>query len=299
MTNTHIMRLTRIIQHNNMFKKNKIKLVSLSLCALLFFVSQGQNTDKIKGNRQVTIVNTEISSFHTMILDQDFEVDLIYNKIPSVEIETDENLHEFIQFTVKDSILHFKMTKNITSKKKLAIKVIYDDFLKHLQTNDKAELNGLTPIYLSNGSLKTSGASKVALTLKANYFDFEANDKSKIKLNLTADTCAIKMNNDSKIEALINAPKITTILKDKSAAVIEGNSDTAHIELKDYAEFDGKNFTIITCSIISNASTDTYLEVIKDITIDASESSAIYLYQNPKITINTMTDTSKLQKKIK
>jgi hypothetical protein len=277
----------------------KKSLITLVLCALLFSISQAQNPDKIKGNRLVSIVNTEINSFHTIALDEDFKVDFIYNKIPSVEIETDENLHEFIEFFTRDSILYFNHTKKITSKKKLNIKVMYDDFLQHFQTTDKSELNGLTPIDLTNGTLNTSGSSKVALTLKTDNFNFEGSDKSKVKLNLTADSCTVTMRGSSKIEALINAPKILGSLKDKSSAIIEGNCDTADLELDDNSQFNGKNFTLTTCNIISNTSSDAYLEVIKDVTIDATGSSAIYLYQNPKITINKMTDTSKLQKKVK
>lgn len=277
----------------------KTKLITLVLCALLFLSSQAQDSDKIKGNREVTIVNTEVNSFHTIVLDEDFEVDLIYNKAPSIEIETDKNLHEFIKFIVTDSVLHFDITKKITSKKKLYIKVVYDDYLKHFQITDKAKLSALTPLILKNGSLKASGSSKIALTLKANNFDLEATERSKVKINLTADTCLVKMDGNSKIEALINAHKTTSILNDKCEATIEGNSNEAHIELSDYSDFNGKNFTLTTCDIINNLNTNAHLEVLKDITIDASGSSAIYLYQNPKITINAMTDTSKLEKKLK
>ncbi|MEP5340690.1 MAG: DUF2807 domain-containing protein [Algibacter sp.] len=277
----------------------KKSLITLVLCVLIFSASHAQNPSKIKGNRLVSIVNTEINSFHTIALDEDFRVDFIYNKIPSVEIETDENLHEFIDFFVRDSILYFNHTKKITSKKKLNIKVMYDDFLQHFQTSDKAELNGLTPIDLTNGTLNTSGTSRVALTLKTDNFDFESSDKSKVRLNLTADTCTITMRGSSKIEALINASKVLGTLKDRSYAIIEGNCDTANLELDDNSQFNGKNFTLSTCHIINNMSSDAYLEVLKDITIDATGASTIYLYQNPKITINKMTDTSKLQKKMK
>lgn len=277
----------------------KNSLITLVLCALVFSISNAQNPDKIKGNRLVSIVNTEISSFHTIALDEDFKVDLIYNKIPSVEIEVDENLHEFIEFIVRDSILYFNKTKKITSKKKLNIKVIYDDFLQHIKTTDKAELNGLTPIYITSGTLQTSGSSKVALTLKTEYFDFEGSEKSKVKLNLTSDSCAVTMRGSSKIEALINTPKILGTLKDRSHADIEGNCDATNLELNDNSFFNGKNFTVISCNVITNTSSTAYLEVIKDVTIDANGTSSIYLYQNPKITINSMTDTSKLQKKMK
>ncbi|GAL71870.1 GIN domain-containing protein [Jejuia pallidilutea] len=120
-----------------------MKKLALSLVfgLLIGTTITAQNPEKIKGNRLVSIVNTEINSFHTIALDEDFEIDLIYNKIPSVEIETDENLHDVIDFIIKDSILYFNKLKRITSKKRLNIKVSYDDYLQHIDVTDNAEVN--------------------------------------------------------------------------------------------------------------------------------------------------------------
>jgi len=278
-----------------------MKKIALTLVfgLIIHLTSNAQNPEKIRGNRLVSVVNTEINSFHTITLDEDFEIDLIYNKIPSVEIETDDNLHEFIDFMVKDSILYFNKLKKITSKKRLNIKVSYDDNLQHIDVTDDAEINGLTPLDLFYGSLKTNGSAKVSLTIKTNNFNFESADKAKTKLNITADTCIISMRGTGKLEALINAPKVNASLYERTNAVIEGNCDLADIELDNYAQFNGKNFTINTCNLISNISSDAYLEVIKKITIAAKGTSAVYLYQNPEIIITGMTDTTKLQKKVK
>lgn len=277
----------------------KKTLIALIFALVIGGTTQAQNPEKIKGNRLVSIINTEINSFHTIALDEDFEIDLIYNKIPSVEIETDENLHEVIDFMVKDSVLYFNKLKKITSKKRLTIKVSYDDYLQQIEVTDDAEVNGLTPLDLYYGGLRTSGSAKVALTIKTNTFNFESSDKAKVKLNVTADTCNVNMRGTGKLEALINAPKVSAALYERTNAIIEGNCDTADIELDNNAQFQGKNFTVNSCKLVCNISSDAYLEVIKDITIDATGTSSIYLYQNPKITINSMTDTTKLQKKVK
>ncbi|GEM_PF-616371 len=279
----------------------KMKKYFLALVLVLVNLVQvhSQNPEKIKGNRLVTIINTEIDPFHTIALDEDFEIDLIYNKIPSVEIETDENLHEVIDFIVRDSVLYFNKLKRITSKKRLNIKVSYDDNLQHIEARDNAKINGLTPLNLYNATLKTSGSSKIGLTIQTDNFNFESADKAKAKLNITADTCNVNMRGTGKLEALINAPKLSAAIYERASANIEGNCDTADIDLDNNAQFQGKNFTINSCEIICNISSDAHLEVIKDITIDATGTSAIYLYQNPKITINSMTDTTKFQKKVK
>jgi hypothetical protein len=280
-----------------------MKHTHLTLLVLFTLVFGGnieaQNPDKIKGNRVVSTIITEINSFHTIALDEDFEIDLIYNKIPSVEVEADENLHEFIEFIVSDSVLYFNKLKKITSKKRLNIKVSYDDYLQFIEATNDSEINGLTPLNLNNGVLKTSGSSKIGLTIQSDTLHIETSDKAKLKLNITADTCSVNMKGTGKLEALINAPKFSAILYERTNAVIEGNCDTADIELENNAQFQGKNFTTNNCNVICNISSDAYLEVIKNITIDATGSSAIYLYQNPQIIINSLTDTAKLQKKVK
>ncbi|WP_298497033.1 DUF2807 domain-containing protein [uncultured Algibacter sp.] len=267
-------------------------LLPLSIC-------KAQSTEKIKGNRNVTIQQTNIESFHTIDLDEDFEIEVIYDKEPYVQIETDENLHEYIEFEVVDSVLTFNKGIKITSKKKLKIKVTYDDVLKHIVTTDNAEILSLSTMDLENGSLKTRGSSKAALTIKSNNFNFDSDDKSKVKLNLTSENSIITMSGNSKLEALINTSELNAKLYQRADANLEGSSKTTKLDLDNNTEFNGKNFTINICDVVCSISSDAYLEVIEAITIDASGASSIYLYQNPKIVINTLSDTSKLQKKVK
>ena len=273
--------------------------ISLLLLALNVAILPAQSTEKIKGNRMVSIIETEIGAFHTIALDEDFEVDLIYNESPSVEIETDENLHEIIDFSVKDSVLRFNKLKRIISKKELRIKISYNASLRNIKVTENAELNGLIPLRLTNTSLKTSGSAKVGLTIETETFNFESTEKAKVKLNVTADSCNISMAGSGKLEALINTPTLDAALYERADAIIEGNCDTATIELDNNAQFQGKNFTLNTCDVICNIASDAYVEVIKQITLTTTGTSAVYLYDNPKILIQEMTDTSKLQKKVK
>lgn len=277
----------------------KKSLFILFFSLLTFSVCNAQSSEKIKGNRNVTITQTNIEPYHTIALDEDFEVEIIYDKNPYVEIETDENLHEFIEFQVIDSVLTFNKTIKITSKKKLNIKLTYNDELRHIETSGDAEILSLTTMSLENGSLKTRGSSKAGLTIKSDNFNFDSDDKSKVKLNLISESCAITMSGNSKLEALINTSDLSATLYQRADSNIEGSSKIGKLLLDNNAKFNGKNFTLNTCDVVCNISSDAYLEVLEDITIEASGSSSIYLYQNPKIVINTLSDTSKLQKKVK
>ncbi|MFL1011145.1 GIN domain-containing protein [Flavisericum labens] len=274
--------------------KNKL----LYILILLIVYGAGAQ-EKVKGNRNVTVRQTEINPFHTIDLDEDFEVEIIFNQIPSVEIETDENLHDYIEFEVIDSVLTFNKKARIRSKKTIKIKVAYNLSLKQIKTKEDAEIVSLNSMNLENATAIAKGSSKLGLTLKTTDFKFESDDRAKVKLNVTCENSAIQLSGNSKLEALINTVNLTGTLYQRADAEIEGSCTKAKLELDNYSQFNGKNFTVNSCDLICNIGSEAQLEVMENISVEASGSSAIYLYENPEIIINKMTDTSKLQKKVK
>lgn len=285
----------KCLTNNKLLLPLKLKLFYIFILASAFAI---EAQERVKGNKNVTIAKTEVSAFHTIDLDEDFEVEIIFNQIPSVEIETDENLHEYIEFNVIDSVLSFNRKARLREKT-LRIKVAYNGYLKHIKTRDDAEILSLTTLNLADATVLAKGSSKVGLTVKTDGFKLEADDKAKVKLNLTCEKSNILLSGNSKLEALINTVNFTGTLLQRADAQVEGSCNLAELEQDNYSKFDGKNFTINSCSVICNIGSDAYLEVMDSIKIEASGTSAIYLYENPKIVIDKMTDTSKLQKRVK
>ena len=271
--------------------------ISLFFIFLFIFSSEAQNLSKVKGNKNVTIEQTALNAFHTIVVNEDFEIEIIQKDTPSVIIETDENLHEFIVFKVTDSILSFNKTAKITSKKKLKITVNYDENLSNIIVKDYAEINSLTFIDFENGSLITHGNAKTNLLIKANTFNFQGLEKSKVKLNLTSENASIELSNNCKLDGALFVSQIQMTLNEQSNATLDGNSDFIDLKTNDRSNFKGKDFLIETANIIAETSSDVTVNASNEVTIEASGTSNIYLYNNPKIKINRFTDTVKLQKK--
>ena len=101
------------------------------------------------------------------------------------------------------------------------------------------------------------------------------------------------------MDALINATDVKMDLYQRASADIEGSVTNLNLRADNNSQLNGKNFTTKSCAVLAELDSDIYLEVIDAITIDASGASEIYLFGNPKITINTFTGTVKLQKKEK
>jgi len=278
---------------------NKLYISAIFTFCLCISSLVAQNVNKVKGNKNVTIQQTDINPFHTIIVDEDFDIEIIYNQVPSVIIETDENLHEFINFGVIDGVLTFDKTTKITSKKRMNIQVNFNEELTNIKTADNGEITSFTPIDLQNCLLISEGSSKVGLEIKTNDFQLQSNGRSKIKLNLTAETAKLTLSDNSKIDALIYSSTTSIDLYQRTVANIEGKTNELILKTDNYSQFNGKNFTAKICNTLNEISSDAYLEALDTITIDASGSSSVYLYGNPKIIINRLENTSKLQKKEK
>lgn len=275
------------------------KHISFILFFTLCISITAQTIEKVKGNKIVTSIQTVINPFHTISVDEDFEIEIIYNQTPSVNIEADENLHEFIKFDVINGVLSFDKTTKITSKKQLKITVNYDASLFTIKATDKGEILSLTTMELQNAVVISESSSKVGLTIKTNQFEFQGKEKSKVKLNLTCENAILNLSDACKMDALIYAPKTKIDLYQRASATIEGETNELALRTDNFSTFDGKNFTTKICTTLNEISSDAYLEVLDALTIDASGSSSIYLYGNPKITINKLGNTAKLQKKEK
>ena len=272
----------------------------LILCMVFGFtvIGNAQESERIKGDKNLTINQTYIDGFKKVVIGEDFKVELFYNKKPSVEIETDDNLHQYINIEVVDSTLNITTSGDIRPKK-LDVKINYGDGFSEIEVRQNGEVRSLTSLELNNASLKTSGSARAYLNIKTNTFTFNSSDKTKIKLNVTANNVEAVISDNTKLDALVNATDVKMDLYQRANVDIEGVTDSLRIRTDNNAQFNGKNFTSKSCRVVAEMASDVYVEVMEDIDIETSGSSEIYLYGNPKITISRFLDTAKIQKKEK
>ena len=277
-----------------MMHKKSLLLTLILLCNTVVYA---QKKERIKGNKNVTTQETPINSFNKILVGEDFFIDIIEGENASVFVEADDNLHDVIKFNVSDSVLSFKTTKRITSSKKLSIKVIYTNSLKDIETIDDGEISSLTSINLDDVSVKSSGTSKAFLNIKSQNFNLISSDRARVKLNVTANETKFELSDNSKLDALINADRMLIDLYQRSDAKVRGNLDKLKIRASNSSNVEGKELVSINCEILSEDSSDVAVNVTEELFIDVSGSGEIYIYDNPKITLNKFVDTAKLHKK--
>lgn len=274
--------------------KNALLIVFLIGC---FSTGFSQNKEKIKGDREVTSKETKLNAFNRIIVGEDFKIDIIEGTQASVFVETDDNLHDVFKFDVIDSTLTLTTTHKITSSKKINIKVMYTKALKQIETFEDGEISSLTSVNLDKVVLKNTGSSKAFLNIKTKDFKFINSDRAKVKLNVTTKIANLELAENSNVDALINADTLNVDLYQRSDAKIEGTLKHLKVRADNSSNFVGKDLTANTCEVLCEGSSDVAVQVTNSLTIDATGSGEVYIYADPKITLNKFSDTAKLYKK--
>lgn len=273
------------------------KLTLFLLTILISFSGFSQKKAKIKGNRNVTNIITEIDSFDRLVVGESFEIKLTQGLTPSVEINADDNLHDVIEFAVQGGSLKFSTNKRIAAHKKLEIIVTVPETLNTIELKDDAEISDLSAIKVNDITLITKGSSKALLTMRANLFKLVSGDKADSKLNITADNATLELSENSDTEALINAPKIEIDMYQNTFAKIEGDTGELELRLDNSSKFRGSKLTAKNCLLTIETKANAEVEVTKSLIIEASGSSETAIYGDPKIDLKTFQDDAVLRKK--
>jgi len=273
------------------------KLFALFVVVLISNTAFSQKKVKVKGSRVISVENTPINSFERLLLQENFEVKLVQAEEASVEITTDDNLHEFIKIETQDSTLTLATTRKITSKKALEITIFYTDILNTIEVEDNAEVFSEEKLEFDDLTLSTSESAKAELTLECDLFRLINADKSKLKLNITAKDAVIELNDNSKVEALINASTIDVDAVQRASAKIEGDAEELKIKTDNSTNFDGSNLSGKDVLVITEDRARVKTNAKQDLIIEASGTSEVEIYGSPKINIEKFEGNAVLKRK--
>lgn len=260
-------------------------------------ISFAQSKEKIKGTKTVTIAPREVKSFENLEVEDNIEIFLVKGETNALEIEADENLHEVIASDLNGGTLRLTTTKNVTSYKKLSVKVTYTDDLKMVTAKHESTINALSDIELDNITFKTYDYTKLFLNVKSRLFTIFANDKSKLELNVKSETAAVELSKNATMKALISSEYLKFDMYQKSTAVIEGDIVDLKLRLDNNSNFTGKNLTSKVAEITTEAYATGSILVTTEAKISASGKSELQLFGEQKIEIIKFSDSAILMKK--
>lgn len=275
----------------------RIAIFTTTLLCIITMTAHAQNKEKIKGNRNVKLVQTPIELFGSIDIGEDMEVSLVQGENPMIEVEADENLHEVIHFLSFNGLLTVQTSKQITSSKTLKIRIYHTGELVSIVAREDAVIRSLSDLNLKKLTLSATNSAKLYLTLQADEFKFTGSEKSKAELTLKAKNATFVVNEDARIKATGNIGDCKIDMYQKSEAKISGSANYLSLRLDNSASYSGEAFIANQCNLVAESKVDCYVNAANNITIEASDDVEVYLYNTPKINLNKFAGNAILYKK--
>jgi hypothetical protein len=275
-----------------------MKKIILFSFLLLASVSFAQKKEKVKGSKIVKLEQKEIGSFESLEVEDNLEVFLVKGNECALEIEADDNLIEFVEYKLAGNNLRISTSKDISSYKKLSVRVTYTDKFNMVITKDETNVTALSDVVLDNVTFKTYDYSKLFLNANTKSFTLMANDKSKVELNLKSVKTSIDLSKSAYVKALISSSEMRFDLYQKSSAEVEGDVIDLKLRLDNNTDFIGRKLTAKNASLETSGYSKSSINISNIATVDASGNSEIQLYGEPlKIEMKRFADSAELRKK--
>ncbi|WP_158840841.1 GIN domain-containing protein [Polaribacter sp. L3A8] len=279
--------------------RNKITLL------LLLFTTVYNTTfsqEKIKGNKNITRIKTDLNQFNKISVNNDFKVVLFKSANSFVEVETDDNLHNAIEIKVIDSILTISTTAKLRAKR-LNITVYYNNPLQEIILNNDAEIESLNVIKTPAMLLQINDYTIANLSVESNKFNLINNNKSrfqlrsKSKIDINSKEVNLDLSESSNTEITIKADSLTTRLMKNAIVSIKGSAISLEALTLEDSNFKGEELIVTNCNTTVKESASFTIQTSDKITIDASDKSKTEVYGEPQIIIQSFTGSSTLSKK--
>jgi hypothetical protein len=272
----------------------KIITLSFLFISLLTFA---QKKEKVKGSKIVKLELKEVGNFESIEVEDNLEVFLVKGTECALEVEADDNLIEFVEYKLTGKNLRISTSRDMSSYKKLSVRVTYNDKLNMVIAKDESNVTALSDVVLENVTFKSYDYAKLFLTAKTKNFTLMANDKSKIELNLKSDKTAIDISKSAYVKALISSGEMRFDMYQKASAEIEGDVNDLKLRLDNSCDFTGKKLIAKTGLVEVTAYAKASINISTTAIIDASGNSEIELSGEPKIEIKRFVESAMIKKR--
>ena len=275
-----------------------MKKTALLFTLFLFSYSViGQDKEKIKGSKIVTVESVEIGDFDSIEVGDNIEVSLEKGEKTEIKMEADDNLHGIIAIDLSDKTLRLYTSKTVVKFKKLMLRVTYTQDLKLVISKNEALVNAVQEIQLEDITFKSFNNAKLNLNVNSKNFVLQSDDKSKTELNLKTESASIELSKTASLKALIASVDLKCDLYQKAKANLEGDVNNAIIRLDNNSDFIGSKLVLKNAELVAEGYSNCSINSNDAISIDASGNSEIQIYGVQKIEMKRFVDSAILIKK--
>lgn len=275
-----------------------MKTVKKSLfVSFLIIFSSMQAQEKIKGNKNVTTQNRNLSEFTKIEVIDNLTVLLVYNDNQSVVVETDSNVQDAVVTEINDGTLIIKTSSRIIRPKELIVHVNVNKELDEIFAYNKANIKSNNVLQIDSLTLNAFDNSDFNLKLNSKIVRINAKKSSNLELEILSDDTYIASEEYSNLKGIIDTKNMVIRTLDKAVVNLSGSTTNLEIVTLHDSDFKGKDFKTVNAIVNTSNNSTVSINTTDSIEILLKNSGEIYLFSNPKITITEFFDKASLFKR--
>lgn len=181
--------------------KNLKVIAAILLFLSVSAISSAQFWESVRGNHNVVTAERKTGSFTGVRVSSGIDVYLKQGNNISVEVEADENLHEYILTEVKNGVLNVYVD-NITIRdaERKRVNVTMNEIIS-VRTSSAGDVVGETPIKADNLELSASSAGNISLDVTAEEIKIDISSSGDITLSGEADILDANLSSAGDLNA--------------------------------------------------------------------------------------------------
>ena len=253
----------------------KLSIVFVVLASLLLN-SCGLFNDLVSPTGNRIVEEHSVAHFNKITISGAMSLKVI-NGTQHVEIETYENIHEYIKISVRNKELTVEIKNKVNFTRNPAISIyVTADLLS------KISLSGSTDVHFVN--------------YKTDDITVKASGSSDILGELTASSILFDTSGSSEADLSIDCQKFTNEVSGSCHYRFTGNADNYKIVSSGSSKIDGFDLETKHTTIKASGSSRINLTVLETLNVDVSGSSHIRYKGNPRIGTQKISGSGKVEK---
>ena len=204
-----------------------MKYLTFSLLGLTLTSCIGSGFFEERGNGNIVTEDREVSDYSTLVLRGNYEVIITEGNAPSLDIETDENLMEYIVTKMDGDRLVIENKERIFSDDGIRINITYTE-LDQIEASGAISLENYGTLSGDELELSLSGAGEIDLKVDVDRLDVHSSGAGSVDLAGEADIAGLHVSGAGGVDAY----NLTTSVCDVSVSGVGGAEVFVTEELK-------------------------------------------------------------------
>lgn len=156
--------------------------------------------DTISGNGEVVAEKRDVAEFTGLKVETGIDVYISQGDVQQVEVEADENLHEWIRTEINGSILHIYSEKTIRSAKTKKVNLTCK-MLDKIDISSAGDVTGLNRFKINNLEIDMSSAGDLKIDVDADVIDLSLSSAGDAELSGTANVLKADLSSAGDLDA--------------------------------------------------------------------------------------------------